>query len=717
MWNIRSGIIVLLLIALSAPSLLWPCDREKKRWSGPCASESFSKAEYLNAAWGFPISVVGVSGYNSDCKPSLTADGRYMYFIAHINNGPPYDDVHYGSGFNVYVARWTGAAWDSVRNVGSNINPASYACISPDGKTLFYTKGNKIWMSTHDGVEWMPGEKLPYPVNDPDPKAKDIAPFVSANGTELYFASDRLGGFGMRDIYVVRWNGTTFDSLTNLGPGVNTEGSETHPAVSPDRQRLYFSDFGGGGPRPDYGDADLYVSEWTGTEWGEAALVSAPINTDLPLCSCFPTADGGLYVASEVSEGGFGEEDIWFVENEEMANSGAQSMTPSDSGWHNTGELPGAWYVHSLIEAGPGTLYAGTAPEGDVFKSVDWGETWTNTSNLAGASLGEASRVYSLLRTREGTIYAGTYPHGDVFKTTDGGATWANTADLPGATAVRALLQMQNGSIVAGTSPDIDGFGQMFRTINGGQSWLKLADVPQVSGGIFALFEPDKGVLFAGGRMYGDIFYVSPNGGQNWNIVNLPYDDAHVTLGNIYFFTRTSDGTIWTGGWAHGPQGILLRSTDNGITWDTTGTIKNGEMTVARVFDLVEAKDSTLYIGFHPGSDSVVFKSTDHGQTWSKDGALDGAREALCLLRASDGTIFAGTTPNSDVFRKFTNAKGDVNNDGIVNVIDVIRTVNFILQPGLPPIPSELWAADLDGNGIINVLDVVNIVNVILGSP
>lgn len=61
--------------------------------------------------------------------------------------------------------------------------------------------------------------------------------------------------------------------------------------------------------------------------------------------------------------------------------------------------------------------------------------------------------------------------------------------------------------------------------------------------------------------------------------------------------------------------------------------------------------------------------------------------------------------------------KGDVNKDGRVDVTDVVRVVNIILE--LPPEPTayELWAADYDHNGSINILDVVQIVNVILGPP
>ena len=58
---------------------------------------------------------------------------------------------------------------------------------------------------------------------------------------------------------------------------------------------------------------------------------------------------------------------------------------------------------------------------------------------------------------------------------------------------------------------------------------------------------------------------------------------------------------------------------------------------------------------------------------------------------------------------------GDINNDSIINVLDVIQTVNIIL--GLNPSPTdyELWAADLNQDGYIDILDIVLIVNTILG--
>ena len=56
---------------------------------------------------------------------------------------------------------------------------------------------------------------------------------------------------------------------------------------------------------------------------------------------------------------------------------------------------------------------------------------------------------------------------------------------------------------------------------------------------------------------------------------------------------------------------------------------------------------------------------------------------------------------------------GDINNDGEINVLDVVATVNLILQT--EPISDDiLFNADLNADGEINVLDVVLIVNIIL---
>ena len=55
---------------------------------------------------------------------------------------------------------------------------------------------------------------------------------------------------------------------------------------------------------------------------------------------------------------------------------------------------------------------------------------------------------------------------------------------------------------------------------------------------------------------------------------------------------------------------------------------------------------------------------------------------------------------------------GDLNQDSIINILDIVQIVNIIL--GSTPAPHQLLAGDFNSDGVINVLDIVNIVNLIL---
>ncbi|MBC8400151.1 MAG: hypothetical protein H8E14_01540 [Candidatus Marinimicrobia bacterium] len=59
-------------------------------------------------------------------------------------------------------------------------------------------------------------------------------------------------------------------------------------------------------------------------------------------------------------------------------------------------------------------------------------------------------------------------------------------------------------------------------------------------------------------------------------------------------------------------------------------------------------------------------------------------------------------------------AIGDVNNDGVVNVQDIVMVVGIILEHNEDPTEYELWAADVSGDDYIDVTDIIIIVNYIL---
>ena len=56
---------------------------------------------------------------------------------------------------------------------------------------------------------------------------------------------------------------------------------------------------------------------------------------------------------------------------------------------------------------------------------------------------------------------------------------------------------------------------------------------------------------------------------------------------------------------------------------------------------------------------------------------------------------------------------GDVNEDDIINILDIVTVINFVLSASEPS-DAQFNASDLNSDGIINILDIVILVNLIL---
>ena len=56
---------------------------------------------------------------------------------------------------------------------------------------------------------------------------------------------------------------------------------------------------------------------------------------------------------------------------------------------------------------------------------------------------------------------------------------------------------------------------------------------------------------------------------------------------------------------------------------------------------------------------------------------------------------------------------GDLDGDGIINILDVIVEVNIILG-SVDPTPQQESAGDLNTDGTIDILDIISLVNLIL---
>jgi outer membrane protein OmpA-like peptidoglycan-associated protein/tetratricopeptide (TPR) repeat protein len=126
-----------------------------------------------------------------------------------------------------------------------------------------------LYKAVKDGDKW--GEPQLLPFNSKEWSTQN--PSISADGKTLYFSSDRTGTMGGQDIWKVEVKGNnSYGEPVNLGPKVNTEGKESFPFVTSDNKLYYSTDRPGG-----LGGLDVFVMDLNkGTE---AKNVGAPVNT------------------------------------------------------------------------------------------------------------------------------------------------------------------------------------------------------------------------------------------------------------------------------------------------------------------------------------------------------------------------------------------------------------------------------------------------------
>jgi thermitase len=102
------------------------------------------------------------------------------------------------------------------------------------------------------------------------------------------------------------------------------------------------------------------------------------------------------------------------------------------------------------------------------------------------------------------------------------------------------------------------------------------------------------------------------------------------------------------------------------------------------------------------------------GGVWEGEVTILADLDPDCTLTVEDLGIPASGTGAVFALR----GKGDVNADGAVNVLDVMKCVNLALgnPPAAPPRAGyQLWAADINRDSSVNVLDIIQIVNKSLG--
>ncbi len=194
--------------------------------------------------------------YNEGAS-TISADGNLLIFASDREGSLGSCDLYYS--FHV------GNSWTMARNMGAPVNTRNWETqpsLSSDGRTLYFIRGLESHHQTKeqhiyvtnlsDSGYWSVPVKLSDTINS---QGMEQSPFISADNQTLYFCSDGHPGMGGLDIFMSRRlpNGS-WGIPVNMGYPINTSKDESGISIDPNGKLAYLSSDRSGG----YGGQDIY---------------------------------------------------------------------------------------------------------------------------------------------------------------------------------------------------------------------------------------------------------------------------------------------------------------------------------------------------------------------------------------------------------------------------------------------------------------------------
>jgi outer membrane protein OmpA-like peptidoglycan-associated protein/tetratricopeptide (TPR) repeat protein len=219
--------------------------------------------------------------------PSLTIDGSKMVFTRRVNRDEDFFESSLVNG------QWQKAT-PLAGMVNTNLNEGAQNQ-SQDGDWIIFTGCNypeglgscDLYISYKTNRGWSEPQNMGSTINT---DFWESSPSLSPDKKDLYFSSDRPGGFGGRDLWVShRQQNGQWTKPQNLGAVINTNGHEGSAFIHADNTSLYFNSNGHTG----YGETDLFVAKkQPDSTWQKPLNLGYPINTINDEGSLIVSADG-----------------------------------------------------------------------------------------------------------------------------------------------------------------------------------------------------------------------------------------------------------------------------------------------------------------------------------------------------------------------------------------------------------------------------------------
>lgn len=224
----------------------------------------------------------GVNSPKADYAPTIGNVDTLLLFSSKRNAHAQHLDRTYDEDL-FFSVREMGLWMDAqeFKTINTNYNEGS-ACLSMDGRYLFFARCNSpdshgscdIFVAENAGEKgWRNVKNLGPNINS---TSWDSHPSLSHSGDTLFFSSDRLGGFGLADIYYsVKGPDSAWQKAKNIGPIINTRNNEISPFYHHKFNVLYFSS---NGQPLNFGEFDIYKSYLKSNAWGEPKNIGPLVN-------------------------------------------------------------------------------------------------------------------------------------------------------------------------------------------------------------------------------------------------------------------------------------------------------------------------------------------------------------------------------------------------------------------------------------------------------
>ncbi|HOT15871.1 MAG TPA: OmpA family protein [Bacteroidales bacterium] len=185
---------------------------------------------------------ISINTENNEGAQTITADGQQMFFTA-CDRADGYGKC------DIYYCKKEGNNWSTPQNLGNIVNSGyseTQPSVSSDGRTLYFAsnrpggKGKQdIWVTYLDSSnQWTKPVNLGDSINTND---MEESPFIHADNTTLYFSSKGWPGLGASDIFISRKKKDGWSSPKNLGYPINTYNNEVGLIVNAAGDKAYYT--------------------------------------------------------------------------------------------------------------------------------------------------------------------------------------------------------------------------------------------------------------------------------------------------------------------------------------------------------------------------------------------------------------------------------------------------------------------------------------------